>query len=361
MPFAEEVVVNEMSILQILLWSVVKVVVILFAFGMGVAALLTWIERKLPGFVQNRIGPNRANIGKYRFGGILHLVADSVKMLAKEDFIPNTPNRFLYVIGPFIAFVPPLLVFAVVPFGPPVGGHDPFRVSASGLGMLFLFAILSLGVYGSALGAWASNNKWSLLGGLRCSAQMVSYEVSMGLNLIGVFLIYGSVDLQAIVIAQGDTIGGLIPKWGIVTQPLAAVLFLTASIAANKRAPFDVAEAESELVAGYFTEYSSLKFGMYALSEFVEIVLVATVVTTLFLGGWQVPFVQGHTPLIIALQVCSFLAKTCFVIWLQMMIRWTFPRFRYDQIMKLGWRVMLPLSLANIAVTGIIVTIIDRA
>jgi NADH-quinone oxidoreductase subunit H len=352
---------GEWTVMQLILVTLAKAVAILLLFVMVIAALLTFVERKLPAFVQNRIGPNRANFGRFRFGGLLHLIADSVKMLIKEDFIPDTPNRWLYVLGPFLAFVPPLFCFIFVPFGPPVGGYDPFRISPSGLGILFLFAILSLGVYGATLGAWASNNKWSLLGGIRIAAQMVSYEVTMGLNLVGVFLIYQSVDLQQIVIGQGDYLFGVIPKWGIVTQPVAFILFLTASIAANKRAPFDVAEAESELVAGYWTEYSALKFGLFALSEFVEIILVAAVAATLFFGGWQIPYLSGTAPWIVVLQVGAFIVKTLVLVWLQFMIRWTFPRFRYDQVMRLGWRVLLPVSLLNLFVTGLVVTFVERA
>ncbi len=343
-------------ILDIVLYAILKMVGFIFVFVFPVAALLTWMERKYSAVVQDRIGPNRANVGTFRLGGLFHLVADSLKMLLKEDFSPDTPNPVMFKLAPLFAFVPVLVLFSVIPFGP-----GDLQISGSALGMLFIFAIASLNVYGATLGAWASNNKWSLLGGLRIAAQMISYEVAIGLTLVGVFMIYGSVDLQEIVVQQGGTVLGFLPAWGIFLQPFAFLLYLTCAIAENKRAPFDVAEAESELVAGYWTEYSAMGFGVLALSEFIEIVLIGCIGTTLFLGGWQIPGVHGGGAAIVTLQVAAFLAKTLFLIWVQFTIRWTLPRFRYDQIMKLGWKILLPAALVNLLATGIVLMIIDRA
>ncbi len=344
-------------LLNIVLMTLIKFAGFVLAFVMGVATVLTWAERKYSAVLQNRIGPNRANVGNVRAGGLLHMLADPIKMLTKEDFAPNTPNPILFRLAPLLAFVPALLVFAVVPFGP----GDNFQVSNTSLGILFIFAIGSLNVYGSVIGAWASNNKWSLMGGLRISAQMISYEVAIGLSLCGIFMIYGSLDLQDIARRQGELLLGFIPAWGIVLQPVAFVLYLACAIAENKRAPFDVAEAESELTAGYWTEYSAMGFAMFALAEFVEVVLIGTVGTTLFLGGWTIPGLHGDAWWIVVLEIGAFIFKTLFLVWLQMTIRWTLPRFRYDQIMRLGWRILLPVALLNLLVTGIVLTFIERA
>lgn len=350
--------------LDVVILTLVKTVGFVLCFVMAIAGLLAWLERKYSALLQNRIGPNRANIGSWRLGGIFHLIADGAKMFTKEDFVPNTPNPLIFRMAPMLAFVPALLVFAAIPFGPDVildgGGVLRLQIGPTAMGILFIFAIASLNVYGSVLGAWASNNKWSLMGGLRISAQMVSYEVALGLTLIGIFMIYGSLDLNQIVMAQGETIWGFLPAWGIFLQPFAFVLYLTCAIAENKRAPFDVAEAESELVAGYFTEYSAMSFGMFFVAEFVEMVLIASVGTTLFLGGWQVPWVSGGGVGVVVLQVAAFALKTVFLVWLQLTIRWTLPRFRYDQIMKLGWRMLLPAALINLLATGVVLTLIDR-
>jgi len=343
-------------VLNLILMTLIKLIGFVFVFVMGVATVLTWLERKYSALMQNRIGPNRANIGNIRIGGLLHMIADPIKMLTKEDFIPDTPNPWLFRFAPIIAFVPALVVFSVIPFGP----GDNFQVSNTELGILFIFAISSLNVYGSVIGAWASNNKWSLMGGLRISAQMISYEVAIGLSLCGIFMIYGSVDLQEIVVKQGELLMGGLPAWGIFTQPLAFLLYLTCAIAENKRAPFDVAEAESELTAGYWTEYSAMGWALLALVEFVEVVLIGCVGATLFLGGWQIPGVHGDTPLLICLQIAAFLAKAVFLVIAQMTIRWTLPRFRYDQVMRLGWRILLPTALVNLVVTGIVLTWLDR-
>lgn len=343
-------------ILNTIAWTLIKFAGFALVFVMGLATVLTWVERKYSALIQNRPGPNRANVGKLRLGGLFHMLADPIKMLTKEDFTPETPNPIMFRLAPIIAFIPALMVFAVIPFGP----GDQAVIANTELGILFIFAISSLNVYGAVMGSWASNNKWSLMGGLRITAQMISYEVAIGLVLCGVFMISGSVDLQEIVVQQTQTILGFLPAWGIFTQPLAFVLYLACAIAENKRAPFDTAEAESELTAGWWTEYSSMNFAVLALSEFIEIVLIGCLGATLFLGGWHIPGVSGDTPLLIALQIGAFLFKAVFLVWLQMTIRWTLPRFRYDQVMRLGWRIMLPAALANLVLTGIALTLIDR-
>ncbi len=348
---------------DLVLGALLKFGAFVFGFVMVVATLLTWLERKYSALMQNRIGPNRANFGKYTFGGLLHIVADGLKMLIKEDFVPITPNPWMFRLAPLLAFVPALTVFVAIPFGPaPAEGSafTPFQVAPTNLGMLLVFAITSLNVYGSVLGAWASNNKWSLMGGLRISAQMISYEVAIGLTLVGVFMIYGSLDLYEIVEGQSRMYGGWLPGWGIVFQPFAFVLYLACAIAENKRAPFDVAEAESELTAGYWTEYSAMAFGVLAIAEFVEVVLIGCIGALLFLGGWHIPGLSGDGPFMIALGIGAFLGKVLLLVWLQMTIRWTLPRFRYDQIMKLGWTMLLPAALVNLVVTGVVLAFVDR-
>jgi NADH-quinone oxidoreductase subunit H len=343
--------------------ALLKFGIFVFGFVMVVATLLTWLERKYSALMQNRIGPNRANFGKYKFGGLLHIVADAIKMLIKEDFVPNTPNPIMFRLAPLLAFVPALAVFVAVPFGPRVdigNGVMDLQVAPTNLGILVVFALSSLNVYGAVLGAWASNNKWSLMGGLRITAQMISYEVALGLSLVGIFMIYGSLDLYGIVEAQSRLEWGFLPAWGIVFQPFAFVLYLTCAIAENKRAPFDVAEAESELTAGYWTEYSAMAFGVLAIAEFVEVVLIGCLGTLLFLGGWDIPGVVFSGPFGAVLGVGVFTVKVLALVWLQMTIRWTLPRFRYDQIMKLGWTMLLPAALVNILLTGVVLTLIDR-
>ena len=345
-----------MELGELILYALLKLGAILMGFVMVMATLLTWIERKYSAIIQDRIGPNRAEIGGVRAGGLFHLIADPIKMLFKEDFFPNDANPILYRIAPWMAVVPPMMMFAVIPFGP----GDDFIIADLDIGVLFIFAIGGLGVYGSVFGGWASNNKFSLIGSLRTAAQMISYEVALGLNLVGVFMIFQSVTLPDMIQAQGDLLFGFIPAWGIVLQPVSFVLFLASAVAENKRAPFDLPEAESELVAGYFTEYSSMKFALFALGEFIEIVGIACLASCVFLGGWQIPFVQevGGFWLTFA-QIGCFLTKVIFMIWLQMTIRWTLPRFRYDQLMKLGWVYILPLTLANIVATGVVLYLVS--
>ncbi len=346
-----------------------------FILTLGLAGPLTWAERRQSAMVQDRVGPNRAAIrlpnGKQlRVLGLLHPLADVIKLITKEDVINDRVDRTLYNMAPLIALFPALVTFAVIPFGPDVevgGVTRQLQLARIDAGILYIFAMSSLAVFGVSLAGYASASPWALLGGIRASAQMISYEVTMGLALLGVIMSYGSLEPYAIVLGQGDYIFGLIPKWGIVLQPLAFILFFTAAIAENKRTPFDLVEGESEII-GYFVEYSGMKFGMFFMAEYVEILVVGGLITTLFLGGWQVPFLSAAgfqipammpqavalpTLLIVVAQIGSFVLKLLFMCWLQLLIRWSLPRFRYDQVMNLGWRVLLPLSLLNIVFTAV--------
>jgi NADH-quinone oxidoreductase subunit H len=339
--------------------------------ALQVVALGVFFERKVSAVLQDRIGANRASIlGFAGFGLINTLVADPIKFLLKEDIRPANVDRLLHTLAPALSLVPVLLPFAVIPFGDvlEVGGRViDLQAAPLDVGLLFVLAMASLAVYGVVLAGWASNNRWSLLGAVRGSAQMISYEIAMGLGLIGVVLTYNTLDLQAIARQQGQLLWGWLPAWGILYQPIGFIIFLTAGVAESKRIPFDLPESESELVAGYFTEYSGGKHLMFMMADFVEVVLVAALVTTLFFGGWQVPWLLRdgiHFPwgstlalpsvVVALLQVTSFALKLIFFTWLQIVIRWTLPRFRYDQLMRLGWQGLLPISLANVVITAAI-------
>ena len=325
-------------------------------------------------WVLGRRSPNRAN----HFGGILPfnlgivntLMADPLKLFTKEDIVPEGADHFLHWLAPFLALFPLFLTFAVIPFGDvlEVGGRTiNLQAVDLNVGILFVLALVSMGVYGVVLGGWASNSRYALLGGIRGSAQMISYEIAMGLALVAVVLTFGTLDLQQIVRAQGQLMWGVIPAWGVFYQPLALVILFIAGMAESKRAPFDLPEAESELIAGFFTEYSGSKQSVFMLADFVEVAIVAALVTTLFFGGWQVPWLQRdgfHFPgglslalpslLVTLLQVLSFLLKLFLFCWLQILIRWSLPRLRYDQLMNLGWKRLLPIALVNVAISAVL-------
>jgi NADH-quinone oxidoreductase subunit H len=348
--------------------------VMLFVLNMG--GLLTWVERKQSAIMQDRIGANRASIFGLRLFGLFHPLADAIKMLTKEDFRPAGADRFLFTLAPFVSVFFALVAFASIPFGDTlrVGGREiPLQAVTLNVGVLYVFAMLSLGVYGVMMAGWSSGNNFALLGGQRAAALMISAEIAIGASIIGVIMVYGSLDLQDIVRRQGELLGGWIPKWGLLTQPLAFVLFLTAGIAATKRIPFDTPEGESEII-GYFVEYSGMKFGMFAMADFLETVVVAGLTTSLFLGGWQVPYLYADgfrfpwgtvlalPPLLVTLlQVGAFVIKVSAMIFLLMLIRWTLPRFRYDQAMRLGWLGLFPLSVLNIVVTGLVLLAVRGA
>jgi len=343
------------------------------------APLMTWTERKQSALMQDRIGANRAGIAGITVLGLLHPLSDVIKLVWKEDVVPAGANRFLHALAPVLSAVPAIAAFAVIPYGGvyELGGERIELVAANiDWGVLWVFALGSIGAYGPVLAGWASNSNWSMLGGIRSAAQMISYEVTFGLSLVGVFMTFGSLSLVDIGVAQDrlafQLVGPIgLPNWGIFLQPLGFVLFLTCAMAENKRPPFDLPEAESELVAGYFTEYSGMRFGLFYMAEFIQVVVIAGLVTALFLGGWAIPFLPTEmivggvgalfgagfaTILCALLHVATFIAKMIFVIWLQMLIRWSLPRFRYDQVMDLCWKVVLPLSLANVFVTALAIT-----
>lgn len=358
--------------------------VLVVAMVLNLAGILGWVERKGSALIQDRIGANRASILGFAGLGLINtMVADPLKFLTKEDFIPPKGDRFLHTLAPCMALFPALVTFAVIPFGDVLNlGERSINLQVANLniGILYVFAMGSLGVYGIVIGAWASNNKFSMLGGVRGSAQMISYEVAMGLSVIGILMVYGTLELQDIARGQATLLRdlmptwlnfltpliGWLPAWGIFLQPLAFLLFFTAAVAETKRIPFDLPEGESELVAGYHTEYSGGKFLMFFAGEFAEVVTVAGLVTTLFFGGWQVPYLLRdgfHFPwggilllphvLIVLLQVTAFTVKVVFFCWLQILLRWSVPRFRYDQVMRLGWKMLLPLALLNVVATAI--------
>ncbi len=337
-----------MNLLLLIILTALKIAVF-FGIFLTVIAYTVLMERKVLGFIQLRYGPNR--VGPW---GLLQPLADAIKLLFKEEFTPPGANKVLFTLAPIITAVTAFLPFAVIPFAKDILPQtitiygQTVDLSAAGLnqgviadinvGLLYVFAMGSLAVYGAVLGGWASNNKYSLLGGLRLSAQMVSYELALGLSVIGVLMLAGSLSLVKIVEAQKS-------MWFIVYQPLGFFLFLTAAFAECARTPFDLIECENELVAGYQTEYSSMKYGVFMLGEYSHIIVASAMCTTLFLGGWQGPFL----PPIVWFTLKTF-ALVFFFIW----VRGTFPRFRFDQLMKLGWKVLLPLALANIVVTGVV-------
>jgi NADH-quinone oxidoreductase subunit H len=367
-----------------ILWAALKWFGLIMAFVMPVASLLTWAERRQSAMMQDRLGPNRANIGPIKIWGILHFVADALKMIFKEDFVPARAHKLMFTLAPLLALIPVLIAFALIPFGPPVnfdrlgevlapsaapGGipiGERMQVFAVEFGLLFYFAVASISNYGATLAGWASYNKWALLGGLRASSQMMAYEVSMGLAIMGMFLVAGTLEPGGLVAWQVQN------TWGIVVQPVAFLLFFTAAIAETKRAPFDLPEGEPEIV-GYFVEYSGLRFGMFFLGEFIEVVFVGALITTVFLGGWDVPFLaydgfhvhidslgihaMALLPhgIVVLIQVVVWTIKVIALCWLQLLIRWTLPRFRPDQLMGLGWKKLLPLSLVNIMVTAAVI------
>lgn len=355
-------------VLEIIL-ALVKALFILTS-GLVIATVLTWAERKESALMQDRIGANRAAILGIRAAGLIHIICDAVKMITKEDFIPPAGNKFIHSLAPVLAFFSALAVMAVIPFGNTleIAGYSiPLVVANIDVGILFIFAFGGLAVYGAVLGGWASNNKLSLLGGMRAGAQLISYEIGLGLSVIGLVMVYGTLSLSGLVEAQGELWWGFLPRWGIFTQPLGFLLFFIAAYAESKRDPMNMPEGESEIV-GFWTEYSSMKFGLFFFAEFVEVAVIAMVASTLFFGGWQVPwlystgfvFPWGYVIdlphwLIVLLQVSSFFIKTIFFCWLQLLIRWTFPRFRYDQLMRLGWKGLVPLGLINIAITAIVI------
>jgi NADH-quinone oxidoreductase subunit H len=326
------------------------IVVIVFTISLVIAMYSTYAERKVSAFLQDRIGPNRAGIF-----GLLQPLADGVKMFMKEEIIPTTSNKFLFIIGPSISMLTALLTSAVIPWGSylEVGARQVMlQVTDINIGVLYLFAVVSTGVYGIMIGGWASNNKYSLMGALRASSQMISYELAMGLSLVALIMITGTLSLREIVEQQVVN-----HVWNIVLQPLGFLLFFICALAECNRTPFDLPESEAELVGGYHTEYSSMKLGLYLFAEYVNMFISSAVMSALYFGGYHVPFgeelsvVFSHNTLAL-LGVAFFMLKIFIFIFIFMWIRWTLPRFRYDQLMHLGWKILIPLALINIVGTG---------
>lgn len=323
---------------------------------MHAVPLMVYAERRIASLVQDRVGPNR--VGPL---GLLQPVADAIKLIMKEDLIPAGVDRGLYVAGPLLAMIPAALAFVVVPFGNAItvwGQTLRLQVSDANVGILFVLAATSLGVYGLAFAGWASNNKFSLMGSLRASAQLISYEIAMGLALIAVLMISGTVSMNEIVMQQANQRWlGILPGWNIFCQPLAFLIFWIAVYAENNRLPFDLPEAESELIGGYHTEYAGMRFGMFFMGEYLAMVTMSAVTVTLFLGGWHFPGIVDAYDTSLwngVLSMVVFAVKTALLLFVAIMVRWTLPRFRYDQLMNLGWNVLIPLALLNIIVTGVL-------
>jgi len=343
---------------------VIKLVLagIVFFGVLNFAGFHTWVERKQSALIQDRIGANRADIFGFRLLGLFHGIADVIKMFTKEDIVPDGANKTLHLLAPVFSVFFALVAFAAIPFGPPLILGDltiDLQVAKIDVALLYVFAMLSLGVYGVILGGFASRNNFAIMGGLRAMAQMISYEIALGIAVIGVIMVYGTMDLSLLVERQGEMIGW-IPLWGIVTQPVAFVIFLTAALAETKRAPFDLPEAESEII-GYFVEYSGMKFGMFFLTDFLETIMVACLATTLFFGGWQVPWLEKEAVanwVYVLLGVMSFSIKVLIFCFVFMQIRWTLPRFRYDQLMTLGWKGLFPIAVVNVVVTAVVLIFI---
>ena len=364
---------------------IVYAIAVLMTFGL----VLTWVERKEAAIMADRIGANRAYLRipftqiKLVWWGLFHGLADGLKMLLKEDFKAASYDRVAYAVAPWVVFTPVLLVFAVIPFGGTLVPGEllsgslaawfgdrtySMQIAPLDAGLLVVFAFGGITVIGSMLAGWSSDNKFSMLGAIRSASQMISYELVMGLTVLGLILIYGTVDLVDIVEQQSGTLLGFLPAWEIFLQPVGAVLFLAAAQAENRRIPFDLPEAESELIAGYFTEYSAMKMGLFMFAEFIEIAIIAALFTTLFLGGYNLPWMSdagftlpggqfvamGHGAAVIT-QMLVFLLKVMVVCSFLILVRWSLPRFRYDQLLRFAWKFMLPLALANLVVTVVAV------
>jgi len=361
-----------------MLWADVFITFIKIVFFIScvltLTSLLTWQERKQSAVMQDRLGANRASILGIRAFGLPHILCDALKMFFKEDYVPPGGDKFLHTIAPFISLFCALMAFAAIPFGNTIevfGYNIELQILPINVSLLFVFAMMSLAVFGTFFAGFASNNKYAFLGGLRASSQMISYEIAMGATLVGILMIFGTLDLAEVVHGQGTLLWGWLPMWGILLQPVAFLLFVTAGMAETKRVPFDLPEGESEII-GYFTEYSSMKFGAFFMADFVETILIATLIVTLFFGGWQVPYLQSdgfHFPwgssiplstiLVTLIQFAALAMKVIFFCWFLLVIRWTLPRFRYDQLMRLGWKFMLPIAVLNIFVTAVILVMIE--
>jgi len=343
-----------MSITLFIIYKAVLVVIV-FLISLLIAMYSTYAERKVAAFMQDRIGPNRA--GPF---GLLQPLADGVKMFMKEEILPAVSNKFLFILGPSIAMFTSCITGAVIPWGTSlhIAGHDfSLQVTDINIGILYVMAVTSIGVYGIMIGGWASNNKYSLLGALRASSQMISYEVAMGLAIIALVMTTGTLSLRDIAAQQTGW------HWNIFYQPLGFLIFLICAFAETNRTPFDLPESDSELIGGYHTEYSSMKLGFYLFAEYINMFISSAIISTLYFGGYNMPFIGrlGLSPNIEAILGIVFLfAKIFFFIFFFMWVRWTLPRFRFDQLMNLGWKILIPLSIFNVAITGFVILMLHK-
>jgi len=329
--------------------KLIMIAIVVFA-SLGIALYTTFGERKVAAILQDRPGPSRA--GPF---GLLQPLADGLKLIMKEEIIPNAANKWLFILGPGLAMTASLMSCAVIPWGSAVdvfGRHVELQIADVNIGILYVFAVVSMGVYGIMIGGWASNNKFSLMGAVRAASQMVSYEVAMGLSIIALLMMTGTLSLKEITIQQPGM------HWNVFYQPLSFLIFLICAFAETNRTPFDLAECESELIGGYHTEYSSMKMGFYLFAEYANMFISSTIISVLFFGGYNYPgmaWAVENWGVNIAniIGVGALFAKLCFFIFFFMWIRWTIPRFRYDQLMNLGWKILIPLSIVNIIITGI--------
>ncbi|MDD3004707.1 NADH-quinone oxidoreductase subunit NuoH [Flavobacterium sp.] len=332
-------------------------IVVIFAITMLMAMYSTLAERKVAAWLQDRIGPNRA--GK---GGILQPLADGLKLFSKEEFLPDTPNKFLFVVGPAIAMSVALMTSAVIPWGDKLHlfGRDVIlQATDIDVALLYVFGVLSVGVYGIMIGGWASNNKFSLMSAMRAASQMISYEVAMGLSIIALIMMTGTLSLREIAAQQAGM------NWNIFYQPVGFIIFLICSFAETNRTPFDLAECEAELIGGYHTEYSSMRMGFYLFAEYAAMFISSTILAVLYLGAYNYPGMTWAVEnwgvnIANVIGILVLFAKICFFIFFFMWVRWTIPRFRYDQLMRLGWKMLIPIAIANIIITGIVILLFDN-
>ena len=340
--------------LALLLEKFILITVVVMA-SLGIAMYATFAERKVAAILQDRRGPNRA--GPF---GLLQPLADGMKLFFKEEIVPNFSSKSLFILGPALAMTTAIMTSAVIPWGNKIdffGREVSLQIADINIGILYIFGVLSLGVYGIMIGSWASNNKFSLLGGLRAASQIISYELAMGISLIALLMVTGTLSLKEMVVQQQS---GL---WNIIYQPLGFLIFLICSFAECNRTPFDLPEAENELIGGYHTEYSSMKLGFYLFSEYINMFISSVIMSTLFFGGYDLPFLDESTlsPNVAAIiGIAALMAKAVFFIFLFMWVRWTVPRFRYDQLMHLGWRILIPLALFNMLVTGAVILYFNK-
>ena len=339
--------------LALIVEKLVLIVVVVMS-SLVIAMYATFAERKVAAIMQDRRGPNRA--GPF---GILQPLADGLKLFFKEEIIPNFSSKFLFILGPCLAMLTAMMTSAIIPWGDKVhffGRDISLQIADINIGILYVFGVVSMGVYGIMIGSWASNNKFSLMGGLRAASQIISYELAMGLALIGLLMVTGTLSLKTMVGMQMDG------YWNIVKQPLGFLIFLICVFAECNRTPFDLPEAENELIGGYHTEYSSMKLGFYLFAEYINMFISSAVMVSLFFGGYDIPFLNdAHfasvhgVNMMAALHAVMFLLKTGFFLFLFMWVRWTIPRFRYDQLMNLGWKILIPMALFNMLVTGALI------